>query len=200
MAVSRVSNQRTERIRVPKQFTEQKGLPPRVAAISRGRIKWATVEGIDYNFLGYFLCIHLIVEHYLDQFLKIVHPDLDWDASRLTFAHKISLLSKFKSDPKYDVVPAIKHLNSLRNRMSHALDAKVNSEDLLPFVHCVQKIIGNKADVSKDPRRVLEAFAGLVCSFLGGYIGGYIAARVEVRSKNEKKANTAHGSSKIEKR
>lgn len=153
------------------------GLPPRVAEISQGEIKWARVEGIDYDFLGYFLCIHLTIEHYLDQFLKIVHPDLDWDASRQNFAQKIALLTKFKAGPRYDVVPAIKHLNSLRNRMSHALDAKITSVDLLPFVHCLQKMTKNKADVPNDPKEILETFTALVCAFFAGYISAHVQPR-----------------------
>jgi hypothetical protein len=199
MAASRVSNQRGDRVKAPVEHVDAMRLPPRVAEISRGKIKWASVEVIDYDFLGYFLCIHLVIEHYLDQFLKIVHPNLDWEASRLTFAHKIGLLSKFKTEPKYDVVPAIKRLNALRNRMSHALDARITSEDLLPFVQYLEKIIENNAAVPKDPRKVLGTFAGLVCA----YFGGYLSARVEVRSKRKKKkkkANAAHGSNPIAQR
>src|SRR5690606_38778928 len=132
--------------------------------------KWAGVIAIDYDLLGYFLCTHLIIEHYLDQFLKVVHPNLDWDASRQTFGQKISLLTKFQAPEEYDIVPAIKHLNSLRNRISHKLEIEITTESLLPLTQCLRKAYKDQNEIPSEPRDLLESFTSLVCAFFAGYI------------------------------
>ena len=160
---------------------KEKSLPPRFAEIANGEIKWARVDGIDFDLLGYFLCIHLTIEHYLDQFLKIVHPDLDWDASRQTFGQKISLMTKFKTPPNYDVVPAIKHLNSLRNRISHTLEIEITPDSLLPLAQCLRKAFNDEREIPSEPKDLLERFTDLVCAFFAGYISAHLR-----RSKTKK--------------
>ena len=75
--------------------------------IANGSVTWQRIEGLDYGVLGYFLSCHLIIEHYLEQYLKVRYPSLDWDAARLTFGHKISLLSQLKPPDKYDFIAAV---------------------------------------------------------------------------------------------
>ena len=99
---------------------EHLGLPPLVAEIVGDSVTWQRIENLDYEMLGYFLSCHLIIEHYLDEFLRICYPSLDWDAAHHTFGQKVALLSKLNIEPdKFNCIPAIKHLNSIRNKLGH---------------------------------------------------------------------------------
>nr|MDP2192036.1 hypothetical protein [Rhodoferax sp.] len=149
---------------------KQRSLPPQVERIQDGAVTWKRLESIDYELLGYFLSSHLIIEHYLDELLKILHAGLDWEASRLTCGQKIALLSKFKMPEQYNSIAAIKHLNSLRNKLSHRIDFKIEAKDLLPIKQFLEKIYQGKQVVSDNPLEVLEAFNGMVCVFFAGYI------------------------------
>ena len=145
-------------------------LPPLIAEITEGAVAWQRLESIDYEVLGYFLSCHLIIEHYLDEFLKICHPSLDWDAARQTFSQKIALLSNFKVSDKYDCVPAIKHMNSLRNKLSHNIEFKIRLEDLLPLNQYLTKVSSGKIEISTSPKEILTEFTSMTCVLFAGYI------------------------------
>lgn len=153
-------------------MTKDSGLPPLVENIAEGKISWRRLEGIDYEVLGYFLSCHLIIEHYLDEYLKISYPTLEWEAARHTFGQKVSLLSRFKISDKYDCIPAIKHLNSLRNKLSHDIDFKIRIEDLLPLTQYLSKIYEQKQDIPSEPKAVLKQFTSMTCVLFAGYISG----------------------------
>lgn len=151
----------------------QSALPPRIAEITDGSVVWQRLEGIDYEVLGYFLSCHLIIEHYLDEFLKIRHPMLDWDAARQTFGQKVALLSNFKVSEQYDCIPAIKHMNSLRNKLSHNIEFNIKTEDLLPLSQYLAKSTDNKSNPPSTPKEVLELFTTMTCVLFAGYITGH---------------------------
>jgi hypothetical protein len=158
------------------------GLPPRIAEITDDGATWQRLEGIDYEALGYFLSCHLIIEHYLDELLKICHPSLDWDAARLTFGKKAALLSNLKTCDQYDCIPAIKHMNSLRNKLSHDIEFKIKPEDLFPLNQYLAKVYSKVSDdeseLPAEPKDVLGWFTMITCVHFAGYISG----RVHVRS------------------
>ena len=141
----------------------QHGLPPRVAEITDSKVTWQRIEGINYEGLGYFLSCHLIIEHYLDEYLKICHSELNWDAARQTFGQKVALLSNFKVSEKYDCIPAIKHLNSLRNKFSHDIEFNIQAHDLLPLTQYLSKVHDKKYEVPSDPKEVLGRFTSMTC-------------------------------------
>lgn len=146
------------------------GLPPRVAEIVDGSVTWERMDGINYESLGYFLSCHLVVEHYLDEYLKIEYPRLNWKASRQTFGQKVSLLSDFKVSDTYDCIPAIKHMNSLRNRLSHQLDFVITKNDLLPMIQYLEKVYEKKQEVPDEPKEILSRFTTMTCVLFAGYI------------------------------
>lgn len=149
----------------------QPSLPPRIAEITDGSVTWQRLEGINYEVLGYFLSCHLIIEHYLDEYLKICHPSLDWDAARQTFGQKVALLSNFKVSDKYDCLPAIKHMNVLRNKLSHDIEFKIGSEDLLPLKQYLAKVYeGDKTKLPIEPKEVLDQFTMMTCVLFAGSI------------------------------
>lgn len=141
---------------------EKTGLPPLLSNIRDGHVTWQRLEGLDYELLGYFLSCHLIIEHYLDEYLQTRYPQLDWAGAKHTFAQKVSLLSKEHYPEKYNSIPAIKHLNSLRNKLSHNIDFKISAEDLLPLTHYLQKSCQGLA-LPSTPREILDQFTTMVC-------------------------------------
>lgn len=136
-------------------------LPPLVAQIHDGNVTWQRLENLNYALLGYFLSCHLIIEHYLDQYLKARHPELDWDASRQTFSQKVALLSADEYPEKYNSIPAIKHFNSLRNKLSHNIDFKITLDELLPLTQYLKKCAGSEE--FSNPEEILEMFTAMVC-------------------------------------
>ena len=136
-------------------------LPPLVANIRDGNVTWQRLENLNYELLGHFLSCHLIIEHYLDEYLKTRYPALDWESSRQTFAQKVALLSKDNYPEKYNSIPAIKHLNSLRNKLSHNIDFKITADDLLPLAQYLKKCAG--PEESTDPKKILDLFTTMVC-------------------------------------
>ena len=139
------------------------GLPPRVGDIRDGNVTWQRLENLDHELLGYFLSCHLIIEHYLDEYLKTRYPTLNWDASKQTFGQKVSLLATDGYPEKYNSIPAIKHLNSLRNKFSHNIEFKISEEDLLPLSHYLRKCCGQDYELPTAPMEILDLFTSMVC-------------------------------------
>jgi hypothetical protein len=152
-----------------------RGLPPLVAGIKDGSVTWQRIEAFDYESLGYFLSCHLIIEHYLDEYLKVCYRALDWDAARPTFGQKIALLTKFKVSERFDCVPAIKHMNSLRNKLSHDIEFKITADALLPLVSYLSKASEGKETVPTDPKEILEHFTTMTCVLFAGAISGTVS-------------------------
>lgn len=147
-----------------------KRLPPRFAGYGNGSVKWERLDSVDYESLGYLLSCHLIIEHYIDSFIKVhVNRPLGWDSARLTFSQKVSLISGsgiFKEP--YDFIPSIKHLNSLRNKFSHNIGFKMHKENLLPMQQQLQKAVKESGEIPNDPHDILELYTSIVCAYLAG--------------------------------
>jgi hypothetical protein len=138
-------------------------LPPLVHSIRDGDVTWQRLESLNYELLGYFLSCHLIIEHYLDEYLKTQYPKLDWDASKQTFGQKVALLATDNYPEKYNSIPAIKHLNSLRNKLSHNIDFKITEADLLPLSQYLRKCCGSELEQPTEAKEILDLFSTMVC-------------------------------------
>jgi hypothetical protein len=147
------------------------GLPPLVEAIHDGKVTWKGISGVDFELLGYFLSCHLVIEHYMDEFLKAMYPKLGWDAAKPTFGQRVALLTNVGFPERFNSIPALKHMNSLRNKLSHRIDFEINAEALLPLAHYVQKACEGKIPPS-EPKELLDRFTTLCCATFGGAISG----------------------------
>jgi hypothetical protein len=79
--------------------------------------------------LGSILKCHLIVEYYIDKYLKAAYPTIvKWKEARLTFAQKLELLSNDKTSIGI-YYPAIKALNTIRNKFSHNFQYNIETKD-----------------------------------------------------------------------
>ena len=149
-------------------------LPPIVAGFADGKVTWQRLESIDYDTLGYLLSCHLIVEHYIDNFLA-TYPNapFSWEAAKLTFGQKVALISGLPFPEPYNLPPIIKHLNSLRNRFGHNVNAKLTDHDLLPFKQFLAKCTRDgqpPADDFEDAKDLLNIFTMLVCAYFASAI------------------------------
>ncbi|WMW79217.1 hypothetical protein RF679_11220 [Undibacterium cyanobacteriorum] len=161
---------------------KRSGLPPLVGDIRDGKVKWQRLEDLNYELLGYFLSCHLIIEHYLDEYLKTRYPELDWDASKQTFGQKVSLLATDHYPEKYNSIPAIKHLNSLRNKLSHNIDFKITQADLLPLSQYLKKCCGSDLEEPTEPKEILDLFTSMVCVW---FASGISATAKQTRHSRE---------------
>lgn len=122
--------------------------------------------------LGRVLKCHLIVEHYLDNYLSVAFPSIDnWDNARLTFSQKLELTQNKRTIFSY-YYPAIKNLNLLRNTFSHKLDYSINSKDCQEIEKIMQ--IWNKALDKPLPKGIylIENFTLFICGNIDGMING----------------------------
>jgi hypothetical protein len=146
-------------------------LPPLVKEIANGTVIWKSIEGLDCDTLGYFLFYHLVIEHYLDRYLDLSYPTLDWDVARLTFNQKVLLLSRLKfPDSRFDFISAIKHMNSVRNKLSHDISFRIGLDDLLPITQFLAKATGRTGELPSGQMEILQVFTLIVCAYLGGTI------------------------------
>ncbi|KAA8983346.1 hypothetical protein [Halospina sp. K52047b] len=149
-------------------------LPPLVGGFDNGKVTWQSIESVNYDELGYLLSCHLIIEHYLDNFLA-TYPaaPFGWGAAKLTFSQKVALISELSFPEPYNIPPVIKYLNKLRNRFSHNINKSLTGADLLPISRFVDKCMAEgerNEDPPKEPREVLHFFTLIVCSYFASAI------------------------------
>jgi hypothetical protein len=83
----------------------------------------------DAQSIGTILRAHLFVEHFLTEYLRAKNPNLgSLDGARLSFAQKLSLVDVDCSEIG-DLLPGIRHLNRVRNRIAHSLHADISPDD-----------------------------------------------------------------------
>lgn len=116
--------------------------------------------------IGRILRAHLFVEHFLTEFLQAKNPQLgSLDKVRLGFVQKVSLLGTEISEIQ-DLVPGIRRLNKIRNRVAHSLHADLTGEDaetLLGYglfrAMRDERARGTSQIPSQEPLVVIEDFA-----------------------------------------
>ena len=112
------------------------------------------------------LRLHLVVEHYLNEYLVAANPSLgNFDASGLRFAQKIALADN-KRSTIHLLIPGLRCLNSLRNKLVHRLRFDPNSHDLgaiEDFVRMWRSAGGYQVPIGLE---AVEDFALLASSFL----------------------------------
>lgn len=144
-------------------------LPPMFDSDTSGKITWKHLGEIDFELMGYLLSCHLTVEHYMDEFLKAKHPELDWENAKMSFAQRMALISKWTATVPSVInpLPVIKHLNTLRNRYGHRLNYTLTQEDMLPFVYYLQGITNELGDLplkNESPKRILHLATWCCCT------------------------------------
>lgn len=113
--------------------------------------------------IGRILRAHLFVEHFITEHLQKANPRLgSLQSSRATFSIKVSLLQASNPDIA-SILPGIKRLNSIRNRLAHNLDAAPTDEDRSVFLACeryaAMRAARDSPEKIESPLEVLEGFA-----------------------------------------
>jgi hypothetical protein len=136
----------------------------------------------DVLTIGRILRAHLHVEYYLTEFLQHTNPQLgDLDEARITFNQKVNLLQSDDLKIGY-LLPGIRHLNKIRNRLAHNLEATVTEEDATVFLQGLFKAFrdagtkGSENQLGTNPIDVLEEFAEFASSLLHSPLGQHSKA------------------------
>lgn len=87
----------------------------------------------DIGAMGRVLRSHLIVEYYMTAYLQKANPNLGViDDAKIGFAQKVDLLGD--NDVLItELIPGIRRLNTVRNRLAHNLSVSVNQDDVNSF-------------------------------------------------------------------
>lgn len=106
--------------------------------------------------IGRILRAHLFVEHYLTQYLSRANPRLgSLVKARATFAQKMALLDADNPDIA-TMLPGIKRLNEIRNRLAHNLGVQLSEDDKRIFLGC-KRFAALRAARSEEESQTNEA-------------------------------------------
>jgi len=99
--------------------------------------RWVSFWGRNADHLGTLLICHLIVEHHIDEWLEAANPGMKpVGETRLSFAQKMELLDGVEATIQW-LLPGIRRLNRIRNRLAHNLEAAISDDDLKPIQEIV---------------------------------------------------------------
>ncbi len=120
----------------------------------------------DTTTIGRILRVHLFVEHFLTEYLQSRNPELgSFEDARISFSQKVTLMGNGTPRAGY-LLPGIRRLNTIRNRIAHTLRAEVTDDDVRAFLQIDmfralrdEMARRNSTVPSMDPIAVLEDFA-----------------------------------------
>jgi hypothetical protein len=114
--------------------------------------------------IGRILRAHLFVEHFLTEYLIARNPELgSTEDARLTFAQKLTLIGDASDGVAY-LIPGIRRLNTIRNRLAHNLSADVTKDDVNVFLgttlfKAMRDELAKPNKPNDDPIAILEDFS-----------------------------------------
>lgn len=117
----------------------------------------------DHNAIGRILRVHLVIEQYMNEYLKGEYKIGNLEELRLSFGQKTKLL-KDGTSPAAFVKSAIQNVNSVRNKFSHTLTPKIEWGAINNVMDVLK--IARKGVVYSEPIDAIEAFAPVACAFL----------------------------------
>jgi hypothetical protein len=131
----------------------------------------------DIEVIGRVQRAHLIVEHYLAEFITHTNPKLgSIENARLTFAQKAELVGS--SNVKLAMfLPGIRRLNKIRNRLAHNLSVAITEEDTAVFLSVwpfssLRTELAKPGKPSDDALDIVEEFARRVAMDIQGELSG----------------------------
>ncbi len=88
----------------------------------------------DIAMIGRILRAHLFLEHFLTKFIQKRNPELgSIERARISFSQKLDLV-KSKDQIINSLIPGIRRLNSIRNRVAHTMKAEISEADAKVFL------------------------------------------------------------------
>lgn len=131
----------------------------------------------DADKIGRVLKAHLVVEHYLTVFLRAANPNLG-DIERFRFNDKVEMIGGHENLVVLSLKPALKKLNSIRNKMAHRLRFELTDADCeplrkQPFFSALYPLYLYKASKTGSPTlnpsdhvEIIEEFSKFAASML----------------------------------
>lgn len=130
--------------------------------------RYTNLVRADSSGMSVILRSHLIVEHFIDEYLPKAHPGIhDWDSARLTFAQKVALIDHSRSNLAM-TIPGIRALNRARNKIAHTLDASLPLSDLQPMEEFIRIWYGAAGKPIPKGMDAVPHFAITIAGFLNG--------------------------------
>lgn len=146
------------------------GVEAVVRASEQRRSEFMAVWDRDSADLGRVLHAHLVVEYFLTEYLKHMHPTLDLDRLRLRYEQKVGMLPG-SNTLLGTMKPGLGALGSIRNRIAHVRQVQISKDDVQAIVnvkfYAELMRAGGVIDFSKaEPLDVVLNFAQWAASTL----------------------------------
>lgn len=114
--------------------------------------------------IGRVLRSHLFVEHFMTEYLTAMNPELGpIEEARLSFSQKLALIDTDTVGVSY-LLPGIRRINTIRNRIAHTLTSDISNDDVNVFLgitlfRTMREEGAKPKRPSADPIDILENFA-----------------------------------------
>lgn len=133
--------------------------------------RYADLIKHDHVMVGTILRCHLVVEHFLNEYLTHAHPAIvNLESMRLTFANKL-LLAQHPKTSIAMALPGLQCLNKLRNQLAHRLDVAISPVDLQPIQDFVRIWRTAGGDDVPEGLAAVQDFTLTACIFISGATG-----------------------------
>ncbi len=122
--------------------------------------------------LGMVLKCHLIIEHFIDEFIIVAYPTVAaLDKIRLTFSQKLEMINNNRTflGMSYN---AIKSLNTLRNRFSHRLGYIIQETDYAEIKELMNIWHNAAGTQTSDGLELISKFTVWICGNLHSLTNG----------------------------
>ena len=148
--------------------------PKLVDKTARSELRFIQVDSPSIRDIGRVLVAHLCVEHYLTRVIERNEPKVfDFEKVRLTFSQKVALLSgRSRLLSASGLLPGIRCLNAVRNKLSHDIEAQLTKLDVEPMMNT--KVGKREVTFSRRlrPVTIIRQFSMVACGYLAGYLSG----------------------------
>jgi hypothetical protein len=130
--------------------------------------KYVDLINKDTTNMGFFLKCHLIIEYFLDDYIKTCNPAIcNYDKLRLSFNQKLDLANHPETIIKI-AMPALKCLNTARNKFSHNINTTQNDLELKPIESHVDIWRKAAGESTLKGIKAVEYFTIRICSHFSG--------------------------------
>jgi hypothetical protein len=134
--------------------------------------------GVDTQLIGSILFNHLLVEHYMDDYIKgFLPPEFDIDRARLTFAQKMNLLENDTLFTTNQMKEGVMAINSIRNGLAHVLNKPIEQKHLETLVKVIKTATKKSTDplptINDSPEKIIQVFAAI-------FSGSVVARMIEL--------------------
>ena len=131
--------------------------------------EYKRLKSRDHGFCGRFLTCHLLLEHFLRQFFCRAYPTIPKEAvKKLRFSQLLDLAERPNPLAGEMLVPALKYLNKIRNKLAHDLEFVPTDKDLEPIKAALSAIAKKRKLKIRKGIELIEDFTDHCCGVLGG--------------------------------